>query len=144
MGVGEVVVVEVTQALPSQYWPDEQEVEEGLITQAVPLQYWPDGQVVVVVEFTHAFPSQYCPEEQVVEVVVVPPPQSLGHEPELSPDSHVPLLLQAVVVVVVEVTQALPSQYCPDEHDEDVVLITHAVPLQYCPLGQSVVDVALQ
>ena len=49
VGVGDVVVVEVTQALPSQYWPDEQEVEEGLITQAVPLQYWPDGQVVEVV-----------------------------------------------------------------------------------------------
>ena len=58
VGVGEVVVVEVTQALPSQYWPDEQEVEEGLITQAVPLQYCPLGQVVVVVDVTHEVPFQ--------------------------------------------------------------------------------------
>ena len=40
--------------------------------------------------------------------------------------------------VVGEVTQALPFQYCPLLHEEEVVLITQAVPLQYCPLGQEV------
>lgn len=82
------------------------------------------------VELTQAVPSQYCPDPQVVEVVFVVLLQSLGHEPELSPESHTLLLLHAVVVVV-DVTHAVPFQYWPDEQAVGVVEITQAVPLQY-------------
>jgi len=122
----------------------------------VPSQYWPVGQVVVVGvddcgELQHPLLYQYQPEDvQIAESkqllgvlhpeVVVVVLQSLGHEPELSPESHTLLLLHAVVVVV-ELTQAVPSQYWPEGHVVVVVVVvevTQAVPSQYCPDGQVV------
>lgn len=135
VGVGEEGGgVEFTQALPSQYWPDEQVVEGddcGELQHPALYQYQPEDE--------HIDESKQVLGVLQLEVVVVLP-QSLGHEPELSPDSHILLLLHAVVVVV-EVTQAFPSQYWPDEQEVEEGLITQAVPLQYCPDGQVVVVV---
>ena len=116
-----VVVVEFTQAWPSQYCPDGQVVVVVVVvelTQEVPFQVCPVGQ-----ELTQAVPFQVCPGEQVVVVVVVVVlGQSLGHDPELSPESHTLLLLHAVVVVV-EVTHAVPLQYWPDGQVVEVVVV---------------------
>lgn len=63
------LVVDVTQAVPSQYWLDEQVVVVVVVfvTQAVPFQYWSAEHAVVFVfdcgELQHPPLYQYQPED---------------------------------------------------------------------------------
>ena len=85
----------------------------------------------------------------VVVFVVVGMTQELPFQepPAWAQDADISELLDVVVLVEVEeLTQAVPSQYCPEVQEllPEVVELTHAVPFQYCPDVQSVVLVVIQ
>ena len=118
-----VVVGLFTQALPLQYWPVGQDVDEVEVelTQLDPFQYIPDPQVVLEleeVEVTQALPFQYCPEVQVVllpladcgELQQLPLYQYQPEEPHTAESKQLPGVLQLELEVVL-VTQAVPFQY---------------------------------
>ncbi len=89
-----LVVVELTQEVPFQYWPEGQvilvvEGEVVELTQELPFQYWPEGQVVVV-ELTQEVPFQYWSEGQVVVVELTQDPAPpFGGVYQYCPDGQV-------------------------------------------------------
>ena len=67
-------MVELTQAVPLQYWPEGQVDVVSLgevVTQLLPFQYWPLPHEEEVVVITQAVPLQYWPLGQEVELVEV-------------------------------------------------------------------------